>query len=223
MDQLSLGSWKVSLVSSGGVTLFPNRNLLHPFDSFMKNTPFLDINLWCTTLRYSATNEIAIVSNGILSTLRIVNCNRSPNAMFNISLNFELDNVDNGKIELFRQGLAEHLRGQPRIYEGLVSFRCDSIDTKLKVAQYSIRIRHRRSWQDAVVVLRDRGEIIAFCIKLGNDLGINNVQVPIQVEAVSTKETPEPVPDSASDALAVLSGSIATSATTSSSVQQQQI
>ena len=145
--------------------------------------------------------------------------------MFNFSLNFELDNVDNGKIDLFRQELVEYLREHPRIYEGLVAFRCDAIDTKLKVAQYSIRIRHRRSWQDAVAVQRDRGELIIFCIKIGKELGINNVQVPIQVEAVSTKETLEPTGavDSSADAFAVLAGSTTASTTMTSSVLQQQI
>ena len=143
--------------------------------------------------------------------------------MFNFVLNFELDNVDNGKIDLFRQELQQYLRGHPRIYEGLVAFQCDSIDTKLKVAQYSIRIRHRRSWQDAIAVLRNRGELIVFCIELGKDLGINNVQVPIQVEAVNTEVTPETVADNASDALAVLAGSTTTSAAMSPSVHQRQI
>jgi hypothetical protein len=142
--------------------------------------------------------------------------------MFNFSLNFELDNVNNGKIDLFRQELEQYLRGHPRIYEGLVAFRCDSIDTKLKVAQYSIRIRHRRSWQDAIAILRNRGELIVFCIELGKELGINNVQVPIQVEAVTTEDTPETVADNSSDALAILAGST-TTATMSPSVHHRQI
>jgi small-conductance mechanosensitive channel len=45
-----------------------------------------DMNLYSTTVIYGSTNEVATYSNGALSTLRIINATRSPQASLTFTL-----------------------------------------------------------------------------------------------------------------------------------------
>lgn len=174
----------------------------------------VDINLWCTTLRFAATNEIAVLNNGILSSLRIVNCNRSPNALISFTLDFNLPKVDEEKLKFFREELEHYLRERPRIYEALMVFRCELVDTNRELIQYSVRVRHMRSWQDAPVVLHNRGELLWFSTELGRQLGINKSQVPIQVATVADSTHSNEVVK-ASDVIAVIAGATTKASNTS--------
>jgi hypothetical protein len=174
---------------------------------------FLDINLWCTTLRFAATNEIAVLNNGILSSLRIVNCNRSPNALITFTLDFDLTKVDEPKVKFFREELEHYLRERPRIYDALMVFRCELVDTNRELIQYSVRVRHMRSWQDAPVVLHNRGELLWFSTELGRQLGIHKSQLPIQVATVRDATHSSEVANAA-DVVAVIAGATTKSSNT---------
>ena len=166
---------------------------------------YADINLWCTTLRFATTNEVAVLNNGALSGLRIVNCNRSPNALISMMLDFDLKKVDQQKMNFFQQELEQFIRERPLTFDTLIFFRCEHIDTNKELIQYSVRVRHMRSWQDAAVVLHSRGELLWFSIKLGNELGINKAQLPIQVATICDATTSIEVADAA-DIIAAIGG-----------------
>jgi hypothetical protein len=167
--------------------------------------PRLDINLWCTTLRYAKTNEVATINNGALSSLRVVNCNRSPDAMINIDLKFDLSKLNKSKMELFRLEVEQYLVDRPRVYKGIAFFRCEILDHSIEMAQFQLCVRHSRTWQDAPIVLFNRGELMMHCMELGEKLGINIVKVPIDVNMVSgninQSNADEEIQESAADVL----------------------
>ena len=63
-----------------------------------------DINLFSTTLRFAATNEVSTVNNGAISLCRIVNYARSPRALVTIPLKFMI-NTEDAVISVFKAAL----------------------------------------------------------------------------------------------------------------------
>jgi hypothetical protein len=126
-----------------------------------------------------------MVNNGTLSALRITNCNRSPKAMISLTLEFALHKVNEQKITFFHSEIEKYVRERPRTFDTLMLCRCEHMDASKDLAQYALRVRHMKSWQDAPLILQNRGELVWFCQELGKELGINKEQVPIQVATVA--------------------------------------
>jgi hypothetical protein len=61
-----------------------------------------DLGLYSTTVRLAATNEVATYSNGSLANSRIINANRSPQAVVCVLCKFSV-NVSFAKVELFKK------------------------------------------------------------------------------------------------------------------------
>ncbi len=61
-----------------------------------------DLGLYSTTVRLAATNEVATYSNGSLANSRIINANRSPQAVVSVLCKFSV-NVSYAKVQLFKK------------------------------------------------------------------------------------------------------------------------
>jgi Mechanosensitive ion channel len=87
-----------------------------------------DITLTTTTLRFARTNEVSTVNNWAIADQRIVNCNRSPNAIvfFEVMLHIRIMEGDN--LEKFVNRLKEYVHDNPRIWDSLAFCRHDRID-----------------------------------------------------------------------------------------------
>lgn len=131
-----------------------------------------DINLFSTTLRFAATNEVSTVNNGAIALSRIVNFARSPRALVTINLKLKLD-ADDANISAFKAAVETFIVNRPRIWEGINHFRCESIDTDIGLMDYSLRLRSTKTWQDAPGIFNAQGELLKFSIHMGMQLGIN--------------------------------------------------
>eukprot|EP00978_Attheya_sp_CCMP212_P004543 scaffold9911_cov48-Attheya_sp.AAC.2 len=131
-----------------------------------------DITMFTTSIRYASTNEMATVNNGSIALSRIVNCAKSLNAMVTIKVQFELESEEES-IGLYRSALAKFIQDRPRIWDSLVFFRVDNIDTDQGCLEYLIRIKHIRTWQDSAKIMMNRAEVMKFSYETGKKLGIN--------------------------------------------------
>lgn len=136
-------------------------------------TPVVDISLFFTTLRYARTNEVATVNNWSISASRIVNCNRSPNAIVVVSHMVHIAVLEGGKLAKFQAGLHKYVSDNPRIWDSLVFCRQDSVDADMEQVNFTLAFRHRNSWQDAGRILLNRGELLRFIYATCKQLGIS--------------------------------------------------
>jgi len=148
-----------------------------------------DIGIYSSTLRFGPTNEVATVDNGSIARARIVNYNRSPNALVTLKLRFCLAPPE--QIVVFREAIESFVEDQPRQWNQIMFFRCDNIDKDLMVMEYTLRVRHTKAWQDAASIQMNRSELFEFCFELGEKLGIN-FDPPIRSLRVTTTFEPSP-------------------------------
>lgn len=134
-----------------------------------------DINLFTTTLRFAKTNEVATVSNGTIIQSRIVNCQRSQHALVTLHLEFRIDATEDD-LEDFVAALEDFVQDRPRIWDSLVYFQCDSIDSADGILKYTLRARHLKTWQDAPQILASRAELLKFCNETSKSMGIHHQQ-----------------------------------------------
>jgi len=142
-----------------------------------------DVNLYSTTLRYAATNEVSTVPNGSIAQSRIINLARSPNALVTVTLRFQLE-VEDTKLSIFRHALRKFLRDRPRTWLELAYFRCERVNTEAKWLEYELRVRHAKSWQDGPRILQNRATLIKFCYETGKHLEMNYLGVVNQLEVI---------------------------------------
>ena len=136
-----------------------------------------DINLFSTTLRFASTNEVATVNNASITMSRIVNCNRSPNAILTLTLYF-LDTATEEELGAFRDTVESFINDRPRIWDSIIFFRCETINQDLSMMEYSLRIRHTKPWQDASTILMNKAELLKFCFETGKKLRITYESPP---------------------------------------------
>jgi hypothetical protein len=132
-----------------------------------------DLNLYSTTLRYAQSNEVATVNNGTISGSRIVNCNRSPNAVVVFDLLLHICLIEDEKAQVYVSAIEQFIHDHPRIWECVVLFRYDKFDADMEQVFCRIAVRHRNSWQDAGRILRDKGELQKFIYQLGKSMEVN--------------------------------------------------
>lgn len=119
------------------------------------------------------------MNNGTLAALRIVNCNRSPNAVISLVMMFRLSEINREKIQLFKQNIERYVQDRRRLYHGLVSLCCNEVSTVEGSVTYGLDVRHRRSWQDYPLIMQTRAELMWYCMKVSQELGIgHDVFVP---------------------------------------------
>lgn len=133
-----------------------------------------DISITSTTLRFGTSNEIVTIANSSLADARITNCYRSEKATIVIFFNFHISCHVGGKtIQMFREGIEEHIRENPNTWDSLFYLRCESIDSNKELAVYKLSVRHAQTWQVHNRILYDRGELFQYAIALSFKLHIN--------------------------------------------------
>lgn len=130
------------------------------------------------SLTFSLTHHtVATVNNGALALSRIINCNRSSDAL--ITLNLQLQaSATNEQLDLFREAVEKFVEDRPRLWEQIVFFRCDKIDQNVELMEFTLRVQHRKSWQDAGSITMNQSELRKFCFEMGKKLDINYNRFP---------------------------------------------
>jgi len=149
-----------------------------------------DCNLFTTTLRLAKSNEIATVKNGTIADKKIINHNRSDRALVNIVLSLK-STVTHEEATIVKSAVEQYISDNPRIWAQLINFRIIDVDPCNDVTKISIRVQHRRSWQDLNPVLTARGDLIKFCTEVLIQLNVHYENKPAVINDLYIKELPE--------------------------------
>lgn len=133
-----------------------------------------DISLLKTTIRYARTNEVSTLNNFAISKSRIVNLQRSVNAIVYIEMKFSIHDVfSNDKHIKYRCKLEEYVHENTRNWECLVFMRHDEFDADWGFVVFRFGFRHRYSWQNAARIMLNKADLLRFMYDKGEDLGIH--------------------------------------------------
>lgn len=121
-----------------------------------------DIDLFSTTLRYARTNEVSSLSNSSIAASRIINCNRSPNAIVFLEKVTHIAVLADNNLQQFQECLEKYVHEHPRIWDSVAFLRIESIDNCNEQVKFSMAFRHRNSWQDAGRILLNRADLHRF-------------------------------------------------------------
>jgi hypothetical protein len=102
----------------------------------------------------------------------ITNCARSKNATVQLLLKLHIYLHEGRNLELFREALENYARDNPNIWEAILFFRCEEIDSDNEFVAYRLAVRSRQSWQASPRVLQDRARLHQFCVELATKLKV---------------------------------------------------
>ena len=140
--------------------------------------PQTDINLFNTTIRYAGTNEVATVSNGSVAHMRIVNGNRSPNALVWFQLPFRLSVLEEDKMSSLRAFLDGYAKLHPHKWHSCAYCRADNFYPDIEKVLITIGFQARSSWQDLSGIYTTKSELSSAVIEYGRRQGINYEELP---------------------------------------------
>lgn len=95
-----------------------------------------DINLTTTTLRFARTNEMCSMPNWAISGSRIINCNRSPNAVVVLEMQTHISIFEKDKLTKFRDTLQKYIADNPRIWDSMAFVRPEVIDNDNEIVSF---------------------------------------------------------------------------------------
>jgi len=133
-----------------------------------------------TTLRFAKTNEVSTVSNSSITTSRIVNCNRSPNAIVVLDVPLHIRCLEEGKLNAFQKAIKRFISEHPRAWDKLLFVRRDEINPDEETVRCTIAVVHRNSWQEAGRILVQRGILLRFLHQAAVELEIEYSTPPIR-------------------------------------------
>lgn len=131
-----------------------------------------EMSLTHCVVRLSTTNEVASIKNSTIASSRIINCNRSPNAIVVIEMPIHLSIFQGTKLKLFKAALEKFVKDRPRTWECLQFCRQDSIDANNDEVVVTLSFRHRNSWQDSGRILMNRATLLRYIHKTTEKLGV---------------------------------------------------
>jgi hypothetical protein len=136
--------------------------------------------LFNTTARYAATNEVATLSNGSIAGMRIVNANRSPNAVIIFQLPFHISITEGAsdKLPALRSALDKYARDHPNHWKCFMFCRVSELQIELEKAILVIGFQSRCSWQDAGRILFAKADLICHVYDLSKSLGVSYDELP---------------------------------------------
>lgn len=139
-----------------------------------------DINLFYTTVRYASSNEVATLSNGSIANLRIVNANRSPNAVvtFQFPVHISIVAEKKDKMELLCSALDKYVREHPNHWKCFVYCRVNELRVELEQAILGIGLQHQCSWQDLGRILQTKADLFCYLFDASRSLGVNYQGLP---------------------------------------------
>mmetsp|Transcript_15231 Transcript_15231/g.22462 ORF Transcript_15231/g.22462 Transcript_15231/m.22462 type:complete len:893 (-) Transcript_15231:29-2707(-) len=158
-----------------------------------------DINLWTTKVRHAATNKVSCLQNGYIAALSITNCNQSPNALINLELKVDIKTTNTHKLKIFRENIEDYIKKRPRSYVSLVYFRCDDMDSEQGWARFSIRVRHRLSWQSDGIVRKSRSELLWRCKELCKETGMEYLSNINEIMIIGKEDGLETIVETTAD------------------------
>lgn len=148
-------------------------------------------------MRLAATREVATVANGSLAESRIINMNRSENALVSLTLKFGVD-VPFSKIKLFGKAIEGFVKERPREWVALSGFRSQLIEADVGYVQYILIVQHVQSWQQFAAVSQSKADVASFCLELQKKLDIRYsppaLPVNLDLNAQPAETTPTKVP-----------------------------
>ncbi|CAB9501431.1 expressed unknown protein [Seminavis robusta] len=158
----------------GDRIIMSSADCIDPLPDVPKNSWLVEeVTLATTTLRYARTNEVCTVNNWSLSSTRIVNLARSPNAILNFPFSAHISILEGNKLEQFKKAIQKFVSERPRVWETLAFVRHDMADVGNEAVNLSFAIRHRSPWQEAGRIKNDRTEVFRFLYQLGNQLNVH--------------------------------------------------
>ena len=128
-----------------------------------------NVDLFTTTIRYAATNEVATVSNGSLAASRVINAKRSPKATCFVYMKFGVS-VQYHKIQVFRKALESFVKERPREWLALNGFRATQVAAEQGYVEYVIILSHRESWQNIGAILQSKADVASYCLEVSKKL-----------------------------------------------------
>lgn len=132
-------------------------------------------------VRLASTNEVATYSNGSLANSRVINANRSPQAIVAIYLKFGVG-VSYEKIRLCRKTIQKYVKSRPREWLSLQSFRANNVEQDQGYVQYKLMLQHREAWQNLNAILNSKADLTSFALEVSKQLGMRYVAPPLPVD-----------------------------------------
>lgn len=132
-----------------------------------------DINLSKTRLRYASTGEILYMSNYLLSTMRIYNLNRSPNAIITFSYGFGIRLLESDNLEKMRTSLIQFVADHPVRWESFIHLRVKKVSAGDENVQCECQLRHRSTWQNAASIKNDESDLMEFLYDRAMSMGVS--------------------------------------------------
>lgn len=136
------------------------------------------MSLFSTTVRFAGTNEVASISNASIATLRVVNGNRSPNAIIVLQLPYKLALIDEKKLPALRKFVDTYIKGQPSDWRSLVYCRVAEIDYPAERVDIVFGIQSRYAWQDLGRIAKAKALLKTEIYIFGRDRKINYDELP---------------------------------------------
>lgn len=132
-----------------------------------------NITLATTTLRNARTNEVSTVNNSSISSARIVNLSRSPNATIEFEFAAHISILQGEMLQQFRKEIDKYVGERPRVWEAVVHIRHGMFDADNERIDINMALRHRCAWQEAGRIKNDTAEFFRYLYDLGDTLGIH--------------------------------------------------
>uniref|UniRef100_A0A6T7I8N1 Mechanosensitive ion channel MscS domain-containing protein n=1 Tax=Attheya septentrionalis TaxID=420275 RepID=A0A6T7I8N1_9STRA len=146
------------------------------------------VNLFTTTVRYAASNEVATLANGSLATSRIINGARSPKAVVYVYIKFSVD-VSYNRIKIFKSAVEGFVKARPSEWVGMTAFRPTTIEIDRAYVEYMIALQHRNRWQDIGPILQSKADIASFSLELSKKLDMRYIAPALPVNMSLNEKT----------------------------------
>lgn len=133
------------------------------------------------TIVYGTTQEVATCSNGSLANSRIINANRSPQAVLNFLLKFPID-VPLKKVEIFRSAIESFVKARPREWLTFLAFRPTRVEADHGFVEYIVVAQHREKWSEIGALLQSKAELSSFALEVSKKMDMRYVPPALPVD-----------------------------------------
>lgn len=137
-----------------------------------------DMSLFSTTVRLARTNEVASISNASIAQLRIVNGNRSPDAIVVLHLSYKLALIDDHKLSSLRSCVASYIKQYPNEWSKIIYCRVKDIDYAAEKVEVSLSIQSRHAWQDLGRIAKNKALLKTAIYEFGRDTKLIYEELP---------------------------------------------
>lgn len=120
------------------------------------------------------------MSNGSIAHMRIVNGNRSPNAMVWFQMPYNHSILDEEKFSSFKAFLEAYAKLHPNKWHSMSYVRKDLYTPAKELVTITVGFQSRFSWQDLMGVYYAKSDLIAAVIEYGRKEGINYEELPVR-------------------------------------------